>query len=579
MSIEQATNPSVIAAPRPMGSEVRIATDAAKRVAVCAGLLALLMVWPVIFPQTGDGDAIMHYLNAHDSLWQPAKLMGSWARVGAKIPLLIPAQFGVLGARWAAAVISIVCAWQTIRLADDLKIRRSILAAAFLIFQPFVFTLAGDTMTELPFALGMVVAIRLRLAGRLLASCLVMGYLPTVRPEGFFLCAMWAAMVIANRRPILVVALGWGVVAWFVACLILRGDPTYFFRQGWSWPADSLRAYGHGSFFSHVNRWPIYCGPVLLPLFLLGLCKSALPIGSPMGEGLVTAVEDHTAGKPAGYTGRLSRHRWVRYLLLGGIALVILEVLLPPGGIGHTVLPWPALLLIGLIAWAVRRWKFAIGVWVFLLIFTLHTVLWWRGWFGSCGLMRILACVAPITAIACLNGWNLIADQMPGMLRAGVIAGAVVTAMVYYIVDPRHQRIFPLQRACQFVARHDLLRDAPMIIFGDPMAQAALNLPPNPPNLLPNDCDRAREYAHLLHAPLGSVGLWDNQHAQAWFGVSISDLSALGYTILFQTQRRPPLSIEWLEPANPPRDQVYVVIRKDRPGRMAAASSSPALGL
>jgi hypothetical protein len=62
--------------------------------------------------------------------------------------------------------------------------------------------------------------------------------------------------------------------------------------------------------------------------------------------------------------------------------------------------------------------------------------------------------------------------------------------------------------------------------------------------------------------------MWDNQHAQAWFGVSISDLPALGYTILFQTQRRAAPSMEWLEPANSPRDQVYVVIRKDRPGKI-----------
>jgi hypothetical protein len=345
-------------------------------------------------------------------------------------------------------------------------------------------------------------------------------------------------MVIANRRPILAVALGWGTVAWFVACWIFRGDPTYFFREGWSWPADSLRVYGHGPFFAHLNRWPIYCGPVLLPLFLLGLLKNAFPFATRLG-----------------------------YLFLGGTALLILELLLP-SWVRETILPWLALLLVGLIAWAVRRWKFAIGVWVFLLICTLHTVLWWRGWFGSCGLMRILACVAPITAIACLNGWNLIANRMPGILRAAVIGAVAVTAMVYYLVDPLHQRIFPLQRACQFVAEHDLLHGAPMIIFGDPMAQAALHLPPNPPNLLPNDCDRARECAHLLHAPLGSVGFWDNQHSQAWFGVSISDLPALGYTILFQTQRRAPLSVEWLEPANSPRDQIYVVIRKDRPGKM-----------
>jgi hypothetical protein len=314
-----------------------------------------------------------------------------------------------------------------------------------------------------------------------------------------------------------------------IGCWVWWGDPTYFFRAGWSWPADSLRVYGRGSFFAHVNRWPIYCGPVLLALFLAGV------IGT-----------------------RLKR------LVLLGIALLVFELVLP-SPIRENILPWPALFLVGAVAWRVRREKFAVGIWVFLLIFTLHTVLWWRGWFGSCGLMRILACVSPITAIVCLHGWNRLFGRVGSFGRGLALMLIVLTAMVYYIIDPLHQRVFPLQTACEFVSRNDLLRNAPMIVFGDPMAQAALKMRPNPSNILHNDCDPVKERAHLLQAPVGSVGLWDNQHAQQWFGVSISDLAGLGYTVLFQTEHRPRLAIEWLEPANLPLEQVYVVIRKDRP--------------
>jgi len=150
-----------------------------------------------------------------------------------------------------------------------------------------------------------------------------------------------------------------------------------------------------------------------------------------------------------------------------------------PSGFRETVLPWAGLGLVGAVAWRVRGEKFAVGIWVFLLIFTLHTVLWWRGWFGSCGLMRILACVGPITAIVCLQGWNGVAGRMGSWGRGLAIAGIGLTAMVYYVVDPLHQRIFPLQAACEYVARHDLLRDAPIIIFGDPMVQAALKMRPD----------------------------------------------------------------------------------------------------
>jgi hypothetical protein len=509
----------LVASPRSLSSRFILLT----------AIFALLVAWAAIFPQTGDGDAVMHFINAHDSLTQPEKLMGSWARVGDKIPLLIPAQFGVFAAHCMAAFISVLCAWQTVRLAEDLELPHANLAALFFIFQPFVFSLAADTMTELPFALGVVIAIRLWMADRFLASCMVIGYMPTVRPEGFFLCAMWGAMVLVRHRAYFLFALGWGTAAWFMACWVTHGDPTYFFREGWSWPADSLRVYGHGSFFAHVNRWPIYCGPVLLPLFLLGL-------------------------------------RWNKFAA-AGVVILILEIVLP-SAVRENVLPWVALGLAGAFAWSVRRNRFTVGIWVFLLIFTLHSVLWWRGWFASCGLMRILACVAPITAIVCLFGWNLVAARWAMPWRAVAIGAIAATALAYYLVEPLHWRVFPLQRSAQYAAENHLLDGAPRIIFGDPMAQAALKMKPNPTNILPNDCDRAKECRHLLHAPIGSIGFWDNQHAAAWFGVSLSDLPGLGYTILYQTQSRPPFDIEWMDPSKMPRDQVYVVMRKDRGGAM-----------
>jgi hypothetical protein len=525
----------------------RVAGNAAKRgIVVCVGLLAILMVWAVVFPQTGDGDAIMHFLNARDGFWQPTKLLGSWARVGSKLPLIGPAQFGILAARWMSAVISVLCAWQTIRLADDLGMRRAWLAGPMLIFQPFVFSLAGDTMTELPLALGLVIAIRLWLARRVWASCLVMGYLPTVRPEGFFLCALWGAMVVGNKysgswkeRVRLVATLGWGTVVWLFACWVAHRNLNYFFTEWWSWPADSIHIYGRGSFFAHINRWPVYCGPVLLPLFLVGIVRR----------------------------NRLG-------LIVACAAMLVLELVMP-SVVRENVLPWAVLGLTGAIAWTVRGSKFAVCVWVFLLIFALHSVLWWRGWFGSCGLMRILACVAPITAIICLRGWNVIADWIVcgRMFLGGVAIGAMgIVAMGYYVVDPSHQRIFPLQKACDFVTSGGLVANVPVVVLGDPMAQVCLHMPPNPGNLLPNDCDRLLECKRLLQAPIGSVGIWDNQHAEAWFHVSPSDLGALGYSVLFEVRRRPMFAIEWLEPANMPREQVYVVIRKDHVGELPAGT-------
>jgi len=299
-----------------------------------------------------------------------------------------------------------------------------------------------------------------------------------------------------------------------------------------------MRVYGHGSFFAYLNRWPIYCGPVLLVLFLVGVVQGTKRAGSRL-IGLMAC----------------------------GVILLALEFVVR-SWVRENVLPWAMLVVVAAVAWEVRKHRFAVGVWIFLLVFVLHSVLWWRGWFASCGLLRILACVSPITAIVCLRGWNALAGRWTALAShwaaRGIAVGVVAaTAMIYYIVEPLHQRIFPLERACEFVAKHDLLRGSPMIIFGDPMAQATLGLPPNPGNLVLNDCDAAKEREHLRQAPVGSVGLWDNQHAMAWFGVGISELRGLGYSILFQTDREAWFGVEWVEPGNVPRDQVYVVIRKD----------------
>ncbi len=231
-------------------------------------------------------------------------------------------------------------------------------------------------------------------------------------PGGIFLCALWGAMVLSRRRLGPAIVLGWGTMAWFIACWIFWGNPDYFFREGWSWPADSLRIYGHGTFFAYVDRWGLYCGPVLLGLFLAGVYRKSLPFGSRLNG-----------------------------VMLVGLGLLVVE-LIAPGPIRENILPWVGLALAAVVAWEVRRWRFAVGVWVFLLIFTLHSVLWWRGWFASCGLMRIMACVAPITAVVCLYGWNLVGPRIGAWGRGLVLGAIVLTAMGYYVVEPRHQRIF-----------------------------------------------------------------------------------------------------------------------------------------
>ncbi|HMO24811.1 MAG TPA: hypothetical protein PKB10_00945, partial [Tepidisphaeraceae bacterium] len=342
-----------------------------RRTLLLAGLFVLLAIWAVVFRWTGEGDSGMHYMNLRESAEQPHYALFPWARPGWVVLLIWPAMLGLTAAKIASAGFTIALCWQTMRLADDLRLPRATLAGFLVIVQPLVFYLATDTMTELPFALFLVIAIRLWLHGRVLWSMAIVGYLPLVRPEGFFFglvfgvlallapmlprlpgaCATFARWTLPKRLVATLIMLH-GIIAWTLACWILSPNhqPLYWIYS-WSWTPDSSELYGRGSIFHHVIMWPYYCGPVLLVLFLAGIRRS---IQTP------------------------------------GMWLV-----------------WTA----------------------WLTVFLTHTVLWWGGWFGALGLMRIQTTTAFATALVCLCGWNAIRDRWGTAMRASyrrVAAGATI---------------------------------------------------------------------------------------------------------------------------------------------------------
>lgn len=483
-------------------------TDRRGQRVLCAAVFVILVAWALVFRHSGDADATFHYLDARDAWVDPAELLSAWDRPLFKLYLLLPAQGGVLAARVAMAALFGVLMWQTIELARELGVARPVLAGAFLILQPMVFSLASDTMSELPMALGIVVAIRLwqrgwtDRPGFLALSCLVVSLLPMVRPEGFWLCAMWGVMVLVathvgplRRRLLLALPLAAGSVLWMLACWIFIDNPFYVL-DFWSWPARSYDVYGRGSLLHHVIRWPLYAGAVLTVLFIAGV-----------------------------------RPSWRREMSL----------------------PW--------------------AIW--LLIFVLHSVLFWRGWFASLGLMRILATTAPLTALICLFGWNHLAEVLPRRgwsalqrRRAALVTLALATGivLVHFVLRPQHLRTLPMRRAVAQLQARDLIAGAPLIVISDKVVLAELNLPPRPSGVLDPGYDADALRGALRGAPVGTVGIWDNQRALDWYRLGIGELRALGYEVLAEEtqlatrqQRRLLPLWAWYE------WQRYYVVRKVTP--------------
>lgn len=477
-----------------------------RAVLLLGAIAAALLAWLVVFPWTGEGDSATHYINLLESTQRPFVALFPWSRPGYVLLNVLPAWVSPLVGRLFAATVALALCWQTKRLADDIGLSRSWLAPLLLITQPLVFQLASDFMTELPMALGLCVAVRFWLNGRRLASCLLVGFLPLVRPEGFFIGVAWGVLCLATRtlgsmprRALTSVSLAWGVLAWMLACALMMpdGDPLCIVRE-WSWPADSRHLYGRGYLLHHVMLWPYYTGPALLVLFLAGLRASM--------------------------TRRMA-------------------------------LPWL----------------------VWLIVFGVHSVLWWRGWMGAQGLMRIQCCTAFVTALVCLHGWNVLADRSSRWIGRTTIRHAVATTgiavlllvpVAYYVMNPESWHFINNRRAARFVVEHKMLEGAPAIFFSDLIAVVESDAWQVDRPRVHCTFDREEQIRRLEAMPLGAVGVWDNQRGQVWHGVSIEQLESLGYEVLYRARFQPPLQslTRWLvTPARKrPLVQETAVVRRVR---------------
>lgn len=423
--------------------------------------------------------------------------MSPWSRPVFVLLMVGPATLGIFAVRLFAAFLATVLAWTTMRMADDLDLPHPNLAGLLLFAQPLFFALSSDTLTEMPMALGIALAIRLWWARRRALSCLLVSLLPMVRPEGFPIIAMWGLMVLLStsagsfwrRRAPICLLLSVGMLCWVLACHVFTGDPVYFLTM-WSWPPGSHESYGRGSLFHHVLLWPYYCGPVLIVLFVAGVVPS------------------------------------VRRCM---------------------ATPW--------------------GVWG--IVFGVHTVLWWRGWFAALGLMRIQACTAPITALICLYGWNFLALRTrrlglsPRLRRICVVMILGVAAFIplwYYYTNRESHRVFPIRRVTRYIKNNDLLDSAPKFFTGEHIVLVELGLTNRSPKTVQNMWDPGEQLRMLSKLPLGSIGVWDDQRSEDWYDVKISQLEELGYEILYDVRR--PLGFHLGQLFHQSGQLRYVVLRK-----------------
>ncbi|MEO6723913.1 MAG: hypothetical protein ABIP14_01300 [Blastocatellia bacterium] len=255
-----------------------------------------------LFDDSCQIDGGQHYLFARWAWVHYELFVGVWSRPLFTFLYALPALVSFRAARALTAIICLAIGWQTWRLAEDFKMPRAPLSIALLFLQPSFFLFCADTMTEPIFALVYITALRLHHHGKPVAGMIIASLMILARPEGFFLGLLWAVWVLritdnqpsindaltnqaklsfhrlksAIRNPqsaIKLLFLATGSLIWWVAALLLTGDPL-FIKHNWptNWPMTGT-VYGAHGLIAYPSRLPEAVGLFLLPVFLYGLVK------------------------------------------------------------------------------------------------------------------------------------------------------------------------------------------------------------------------------------------------------------------------------------------------------------------
>src|SRR5215813_2025136 len=341
----------------------------------------------LLYRDADQQDSGYHFLFARWAHRHPQYFIGVWARPLFTLLYFPFAQFGYAAAKFLTVIISLATAWQTFRLARQIGFDRAEMAIPLLFLQPSFFLLSSTVLTETLFALVFVIALRLHLSGRVKAGMIVASLLILVRPEGFFIGAFWGVWVlwIEDRRS--------------------RIEQRYSMRSSIFHPRSSI------------------FDPRLL-LLATGMILWWLAAYLIMRDPLWIVHDWPSDWRPDGKANGTGPIWWY----VASLPLIVGPLLVAPFISGL----WRLL----------KRREFMCGVSAFLVLFVAHSLMFWRGWFGSAGYARYFVCVSPAVALITLAGWNHLAVEAENLasprsgawrnaLAAVALAGSFLISAVY----------------------------------------------------------------------------------------------------------------------------------------------------
>src|SRR5215468_222652 len=434
----------------------------------------------LLYRDADQQDSGYHFLFARWARRHPQYFIGVWARPLFTLLYFPFAQFGYAAAKFFTVIISLATAWQTFRLARQIGFDRAEMAIPLLFLQPSFFLLISTVLTGTLFALVFVIALRLHLSGRVKAGMIVASLLILVRPEGFFIGVLWGVWVlrIEDRGS--------------------RIEQRYSMRSSIFHPRSSI------------------FDPRLL-LLATGMILWWLAAYLIMRDPLWIVHDWPPDWRPDGKANGTGPIWWY----VASLPLIVGPLLVAPFICGL----WRLL----------QRREFTCGVSAFLVLFVAHSLMFWRGWFGSAGYARYFVCVSPAIALITLAGWNSLAERRAGFSGgarrsfAAVALAASLLISVYYVdawkftrdaraVDELREWFRAHERP---VSRLICSQSYMWIVFDrDQWEQPAFT------------GDREHNLSLIRQSQGRTLVFWDEETGPKWYGLRAGDFESAGYVRL-----------------------------------------------
>jgi hypothetical protein len=182
---------------------LRLARDLApaERAVVAVGA-ALLALSAALAPQAPIHDAWTHYQHLREASGDARWLLDPWDRPGFTLLYAAPAALSWTAARLTSAAIAALAIAATIRAARAFGLATPWAAGVLLLAQHDFFGQGSSTMTELPFAAALAVALVGWAEGRPWIAAAGLAWGAVTRPEGPLFAAIGAAgLLVRHRRP------------------------------------------------------------------------------------------------------------------------------------------------------------------------------------------------------------------------------------------------------------------------------------------------------------------------------------------------------------------------------------------